>query len=399
MENVSSSAKKGVLWYVTVGPVALGALMFSIYVGPGFASGVLTVGYLLTKGSIGVFVAPLVLGVITLLYCLLTFEFSRVYRPTNYRENSDMMYPNPVVRQILGWYFDIVLNAGLILLIAVMASGAANLLKSMLGIPMLAGTIIFSVCLLIFTMKGIGLVVKLSFVLTVFIIAIIIYIGIIGIVPLWDKISAFAGGNIPSSQYGFSTGSAWVIIFGFAASQVLGRSTVVPACLEGIRNRRDVVAASIWTTVFITLGNIIFAAVLSAGMPQVTKEPIPVLYILENVLHVSSVSRVLYFIIAVAAMVSTGVGMVYGTEARVHKHFKKLIRIDNDVIVRLIFNTLLIVACMFLSKFGIIAIINKGYVLLTTLSAPLFVYLLFFVIPWRMARDKKNKAGPYADAQ
>jgi uncharacterized membrane protein YkvI len=138
---------------------------------------------------------------------------------------------------------------------------------------------------------------------------------------------------------------------------------------------------------------------LSAGMPQVTKEPIPILYTLENVLHVSTVSRVLYFIIALAAMVSTGVGMIYGVEARFHKHFQKLIRAKSDVLVRLIFNIILIVGCLFLSKIGIIAIINKGYVLLTTLAAPLLVYLLFIAIPWRMTRDKKDKAGPYAVKQ
>jgi uncharacterized membrane protein YkvI len=109
------------------------------------------------------------------------------------------------------------------------------------------------------------------------------------------------------------------------------------------------------------------------------------------------VSRILYFIIAFAAMLSTGIGMIYGTEVRFHNHFKKLVRIKNDVLVRLIFNFALIVVCVFLSKFGIIAIINKGYVLLTTLAAPLLFYLLYITIPWRMIRDKKDKTGPYAD--
>jgi uncharacterized membrane protein YkvI len=64
--------------------------------------------------------------------------------------------------------------------------------------------------------------------------------------------------------------------------------------------------------------------------------------------------------------------------------------------VRLLFNALMILGCTLLSKFGIIAIINKGYVLLTSLSAPLLFYLLFFAIPWRMLRDKKRNAGPCA---
>ncbi|MDR1617763.1 MAG: hypothetical protein LBS06_01790 [Treponema sp.] len=308
-----------------------------------------------------------------------------------------MLYRNPILRQILGLYADLVNILGVVLLIAVMTSGAANLLKSMFGLPMLAGTILFSICALILTMRGIQLVVKAGSVLTVCIIAVIVYIGIIGIGPLWDKITAFAGGNIPPSRFGFSTGSAWVIILCFTISQVCGHPAVIPACLSGLRGHRDVVVASAGVALLTTIGNIIFTMVLSTGMPQVIKEPIPILYILENVLHASSVSRFLYFIIALAAMVSTGVGMIYGIEVRFHRHFKKLVRIENDVLVRLIFNIILIAGCMFLSKFGIIAIINKGYVLITSLAAPLLFYLFFAVIPWRMIRDKKDKAGPYAD--
>jgi uncharacterized membrane protein YkvI len=397
MESTNVSAKRGLLWYVTVGPIALAALMFSVYVGPGFASGTLTVAYLLNKGSIGVFIGPIVLGVLVFFWCLLAFEFCRVYRPANYRENSNMLYRNPILRQILGLYADLVNILGVVLLIAVMTSGAANLLKSMFGLPMLAGTILFSICALILTMRGIQLVVKAGSVLTVCIIAVIVYIGIIGIGPLWDKITAFAGGNIPPSRFGFSTGSAWVIILCFTISQVCGHPAVIPACLSGLRGHRDVVVASAGVALLTTIGNIIFTMVLSTGMPQVIKEPIPILYILENVLHASSVSRFLYFIIALAAMVSTGVGMIYGIEVRFHRHFKKLVRIENDVLVRLIFNIILIAGCMFLSKFGIIAIINKGYVLITSLAAPLLFYLFFAVIPWRMIRDKKDKAGPYAD--
>jgi uncharacterized membrane protein YkvI len=398
MENTNEAGKKGLIWYLTAGPIALGALMFAVYAGPGFAAGTLTVAYFLTKGSIGVFIGPIVLGVLLFFNSLLTFEFSRVYRPANYREQSDMIYRNPILRQILGLYADIANTWGLVMVVAVMVNGAASLLKSMFGLPMLLSTIIFSICVLILTMKGVQLVVKAGSILTVCIVAIIVYIGIAGIGPLWDRIAAFSGGNIPPTQFGFSTGAAWLVILGFSASWVCGRPAVVPACLHGLRHRGDVLVASLATVLFMIGGNIIFTMVLSAGMPEVTKEPIPILYMLENVLHVSSVSRFLYFIIALAAMLSTGVGMIYGTEVRFHGNFKKLMKIKSDVLVSLIFNAVLITLCTLLSKFGIIAIIGKGYVLLTTLAAPLLFYLFFVSIPWRMSRDKKEKAGPYADS-
>ena len=63
------------------GSLGLAALMFSTYIGPGYASGTQTVSFYLTKGSMGVFLAPVVLGIITFFWCWLTFEFNRVYRP------------------------------------------------------------------------------------------------------------------------------------------------------------------------------------------------------------------------------------------------------------------------------------------------------------------------------
>ena len=62
---------------------SLGAVMFSSYVGPGFASGTQTVQYFLTKGWIGVFLGLIVCGALALIVNLMTFEFNRVYRPLN----------------------------------------------------------------------------------------------------------------------------------------------------------------------------------------------------------------------------------------------------------------------------------------------------------------------------
>ena len=89
-----------------VGALSIAALIFSSYVGPGFAAGTQTVAYYLKAGSGGVIWGPLLVGIMTFFWCWLTFEFNRIYKPKDYREQSDMIYKNPVVRNVLGLFKD-----------------------------------------------------------------------------------------------------------------------------------------------------------------------------------------------------------------------------------------------------------------------------------------------------
>ncbi len=61
------------------------AVMYSAYVGPGFASGTQTVSYFLNKGWIGVFIDPLVAGLLNFIFNLLLFETNIIYTCKTYR--------------------------------------------------------------------------------------------------------------------------------------------------------------------------------------------------------------------------------------------------------------------------------------------------------------------------
>src|SRR5699024_8488358 len=104
---------------------ALAALMFSTYIGPGYASGTQTVSFYLTKGSVGVFTAPLVLGILSFFWCLIVFEFNRVYRPRDYREQSDMIYRKPVTQNVMGIFKEIIAFLQVFVVVSAMISGAS----------------------------------------------------------------------------------------------------------------------------------------------------------------------------------------------------------------------------------------------------------------------------------
>ena len=164
-----------------VGALSIAALMFSSYVGPGFAAGTQTVAYYLKAGSAGVIWGPLLVGILTFIWCWLTFEFNRIYKPKDYREQSDMIYKNPAVRQVLGIFKDFFSLVQIFLVAAGMISGAAIILEQTFGIPNMVGTLLFGVFMIGFTLKGANLVMKLGNTLTILIIAIIIFIFFISI--------------------------------------------------------------------------------------------------------------------------------------------------------------------------------------------------------------------------
>ena len=373
--------------------------MFATYAGPGYASGTQTVAFFLTKGWIGVFWGPIVLGIATFIWCAVTFEFNRVYRPKNYREQSDMIYPNPTVRWFLGIYTDFYALFQIVVVVAAMISGAAVLLRNMFDLPMVVGTLIFSVTCLALTMRGSKLVLSSATILTFLILLVTLYVAVVGLGATWPLSMRFIAERHQPQEFNYSLPEAWWLILIFVANFTAGRNAAVPACLDSIKPRKDSYLAAFLTAIFCALSTIIYTVIFSAGMPQIAKEPIPTLYLLDTMLKVSLNTRWIYMTIALAAMVSTGVALLYGGNVRFQKPLSKIWKNATSTQLQVAFSLVIMVGCMLLSKFGLIAIITKGYAYGGVLCAPVLVYLYYITVPMRMYRDRANKAGPYAETK
>lgn len=376
------------------GGLALAAIMFSTYIGPGYASGTQTVAFYLTKGWIGVFVAPIILGIITYFWCYMVFNFNRVYRPKNYREQSDMIYRHPVARQLLGIFKEVVSFAQVFIVVSAMISAAAILMNTMLGLPVIIGTIFFSLLIILLTMKGTSLVKKVSTLLTIVILAIVAYIALIAIGPTLDGMKEFVAARSQPEDYGFTKIYAWYIIMGSVFNFLAGHNAAVPACLDMIKSKRDAFIAAMGNAVLCTGATIICTVIFSAGMPHIAKEPLPMIYALQEMVGAGAWVQYLYFIIALAAMLSTGVALVYGMVERWSPVFDKKLAKSNLTVVRLVVSTVLVLVSMLLSKVGILALVGTVYPIFFNVSTPVIFFLLFITIPYRIYKDKKNGVYP-----
>ncbi|MDR1650084.1 MAG: hypothetical protein LBR71_07465 [Synergistaceae bacterium] len=398
-QKSNRNIQKNSFAWLSSGPLALAALMFSTYAGPGYASGTQTVAFFLTKGWIGVFWGPIVLGIATFIWCAVTFEFNRVYRPRDYREQSDMIYPNPIARRLFGIYTDFYALFQIVVVVAAMISGAAVLLQNMFGLPMMTGTVIFSVTCLALTMRGSKLVLSSATVLTLLILLVTLYIATVGLGPTWPLSMQFIAERHQPQEFNYSLTEAWWLILIFVANFTAGRNAAVPACLDSIKTRRDSYLAASFTAVFCAISTIIYTIIFSAGMPQIAKEPIPTLYVLDTMLKVSHNTRWIYMTIALAAMVSTGVALLYGGSVRFQKPLSKIWKNAAPNQMQVVLSLVILVGCTLLSKVGLIAIITKGYAYGGVICAPVLVYLYYITVPLRMCKDRANKVGPYAETK
>jgi len=379
-----------------VGALSIAALMFSSYVGPGFAAGTQTVAYYLKAGSAGVIWGPLLVGILTFVWCWLTFEFNRIYKPKDYREQSDMIYKNPAVRQVLGIFKDIFSMVQIFLVAAGMISGAAIILEQTFGIPNMAGTFLFGVFMIGFTLKGANLVMKLGNTLTILIIAIIIFIFFISIGICWPAADQFIESGSTAADYGLTTGYAWVIVFSSIILFTCGANAAVPSCLVTIRSKKDTFLAALGTAVLCGGGTMLCTILFAAGMPHITKESIPMLYLLHDIVHSADWTRYLYVAIAVSAMLSTGVGLLFGISERY-----QLLAARHNIMAnktafyrRAVIGVIVTLISVAFSRLGILTIVAKGYVAFTLISAPFLIYILFLAVPWRIYKDKQDGTYP-----
>lgn len=377
-----------------IGGLSIAALMFSTYIGPGYASGTQTVQFYLTKGWIGVFVAPIVLGILAFLWCCIVFEFNRVYRPQNYREQSDMIYRKPLTQKALGIFKEVIAFFQVFVVVSAMISGAATLFNTMLNIPILIGTIAFAVLVVLLTIKGTELVTKVSGILTLIIIAIVIYIAIIGIGPTWDGMNAFLEARQQPEDFGFTKFYAWFVILGSIFNFLAGANAAVPACLEHIKTRKDVLIASATNALLCTGATVACTMIFSAGMPAIADESLPMVYALQNLVGAEMEVQYIYFVIAVAAMLSTGVALIYGMVERWVTVMENRMPGRDPMVIRLIIASTLVIGCVFMSRVGILSLVKNVYPVLFNIGTPVIFLLLFITIPYRMWKDKKDGIFP-----
>lgn len=369
---------------------SLSAIMYSAYVGPGFASGTQTVSYFNNKGWIGVFLGPAVAGLLCFIFNLLLFEINRVYKPESYREAYNTIYRPKGLQLFFGTFKEIQVIVVVLIALSAQISTTAVLLNQLFGLPKIVGTVGFCLLVLLFALWGAGVLRKVGTILGLAILVICAYVAVICLGNAAPAATEYLSQHISYSSYGYSAPQAWFSMLMIVVFFMNGYEACVPASRGIIETRKDVLTESLMTALLCAVSTMIFTFIFAAGMPDIMNEEIPTLWAINNLSSSGWISKILYVVFAIAAMLSSSVAFIFTVcnrfEPLIQKKWTNSTELSRKFVIAIVF----ILICTFGSSFGLLNIIKYGYGTFTTIVGPVMLIPLIVSVPYRLWKDKKD---------
>lgn len=364
---------------------ALSCVLYTCHIGPGFSSGAQIVQYLVRWGWTGVFLGPLLIGVFGVFVTYLVLEYARLIQATNYRMFYDKFYGK---YSILFSNLKEVLFTMLCLLTSanVFATGGA-LLNMAFGIPVLAGGIFCGIVVVLLTMFGSDLVSSSASAITIILIVLMLYISVISLGKAWPVTQEFIAARTMNSSYPY----AMLRIINYWAGLLTFLDTGITMIGTSSKSRKDTLLIAIGGCGLVVLTLIPMTILLAAGMPQVASESIPTLWALEHVVNVAGPIKYIYVAIAFSALISTGVGFLYAIIQRHLLRVKEWTKISSDNTARALMLVGILAIAFFFGRFGVIALVNKGYGTLAYANIPLYFLPFAILLPGMLKKMHAEK--------
>jgi uncharacterized membrane protein YkvI len=366
-------------------PAAVGvaAVWFGSHAGGGFATGVQEVEFFVRFGWHSLWIgmlAMLIMGAAI----FFGLELARIHKTHDYKSFFKKLYaPYEIVFANL---WDLLYLYAMLLGTSVAIAGAAELLNQSLHIPYGIAVIIIGGILLIFTIFGAGLVRSASAAMAAFIVGALLIVTFLGI-----KMGAANLGSVVSRKMttaGFGKILWMALLYGAFQSVLIAPIVSVS---EPLKTRISSFKAAFYG--FLVNGAMLtlVCIMLLSFYPGVVKEKLPVYFVTTQLgqqwLHV------LYSLIFFFALISTGVGLVFGMVKRVEAAWKKENRIFKTIRIKRI---TICVTCLLISAVislkGIKAIVAQGYGSLGYGAIFLNIIPLLFIAPIKIRKAKAARS-------
>ena len=365
--------------------IGVAAVWFGSHAGGGFATGRQEVEFFVQFGWhslwIGV-LAMLIMGAAI----FFGLELARINKTHDYKSFFKKLYaPYEIVFANL---WDLLYLYATLLGTAVAIAGASELLNQSLHIPYGIAVIIIGGILLLFTVFGSGLVRSASAAMAAFIVGALLIVTFLGI-----KMGAANLGNVVSQKIttaGFGKILWMALLYGAFQSVLIAPIVSVS---EPLKTRKNSFMAALYG--FLVNGTMLtlVCIMLLSFYPAVVKEKLPVYFVTAQLGH--NWLYALYSLILFFALISTGVGLIFGVVKRFEAAWTKENRIFKNVRIKRI---TICVTCLLISAgislFGLIAIVAKGYGSLGYGAIFLNIIPLLFIAPIKI---KKARAARSAD--
>jgi uncharacterized membrane protein YkvI len=336
-----------------------GAVIQSVMVGGGYGTGREIVEYFTTYGALGGILGLGVAFIVLATVIALTFEFARVFRAYDYRKFCKyLLGPGWVIYEVL-----IILL--FLLVLAVLASAAGNILRDNFGIPYGAGLVVMLGVVGVLTFFGRALVAAALTFWSFFLYAVfIVFLVAVFSSDQFSLTSTLGAGDVVSGW--------WLSGLQYAAYNVAG----IPLLLYVARNfetRNEAVLSGISASVMALVPALIFQLAFVAASPDVLSEAIPVYWMISQLGMTAFL--MIYTVMLFGTFIETGAGILQGINERIDGYLAETGGSSLSPVNRSAIAVFAILVSAGLSFIGITDLIARGY---GTLA---WGFLVVYVIP------------------
>lgn len=360
-----------------------GAVFQSVLVGGGYGTGREIVEFFTRFGGLG---GVLGLGVTVVCWAVVlavTWEFARVFEVYDYRT---------FFRRLLGrgWIlFEVLFVLMFLMVLAVVASAAGEILQTRFGIPYAAGIAVMLATVGILAFFGREIVTKSLAVWTIFLYGMIVFYFV--------STSLQTGGAMAATLAEGEAARGWAVSgFQYAMYNLF----IVPAILFSTReleSRREVVGSAMVAALLCAVPALLFHLSFLGDYPDILGQEIPV-YVMITSLGIGSLLAV-YLIALFGTFIETGAGLVQGTIERVDGSLREMRGTSLRRAHRALLAVVGIGASAGLATVGIITLIARGYGTIAWGFLAVYVVPVMTVGVWRIRKERQARGASFNPAR
>ncbi|MBU2698943.1 putative membrane protein YkvI [Sporomusaceae bacterium BoRhaA] len=345
---------------------AMAAVWFATHCGGGFATGNQEVNFFVKYGWYAVFL-PIIAMILLGWAHRNALVLAKDYKTYDYKSYGDALF-HPYEK-----YFSIVFEFGFIVLIACGVStsiaGSGSLLKSSLGIPYGIGIVIVGLILLLLTIFGSDLIIKVLNYKTYFLIITLFILCALGL-----QVGAFHFQQVMVTNETFGQ-SFWDAVWFMLIYVGFQSFTVLPiiSVSHNIKTTKECNLFMLFGMLLNGIFLVVICIMLLGFTPEVLDQTLPVYFVCSQ-LSLPWL-KILYTIILFVALLGTAVSLVFSTVARFEPVWVGKGIFENLRVRRLTISFITLLICTGISVFGLTNIVVKGY------GSVGYIGLLFVLLP------------------
>lgn len=347
----------------------------SVVIGGGYATGRELAEFFLPSGPHGGLMGMLLGMLIWSAVCAVTFMLAQATSSFEYRA---------FFRQMLGSFwplFEMAYVIFMVLILAVFAAAAGAIVQAMTGWPVLVGTLLLMMGIGLFCSVGNTLVERLFQWASFFLYAVYALFLLFTLTSFGDRIADALA--MPVSTDGWVMGGLT-----YASYNVVAAVVILPIARH-FTCRRDALVAGVMAGPLAMLPAILFFVCMIAWYPQIGAQTLPSDFILKQLdrpwFHL--VFQAMIFL----ALLESGVGAVHAINERVAAAWQQRKNVLMPNSHRVAISAVLLIGSIFVAdRFGLVALIAKGYRALAWMFLVVYVLPLMTIGAWRLWKTRRG---------